>query len=129
VITIAIASGADMNRAHAARAQIEAIKSTYLPQDHTPSPGSLEATYVAWRVGFITTDRSLLKLNAVLSRVTSTQAFMKDVGNHLVSWGLNTPRQAVSVGLDLITPVMSEDAQAKFGGWVVLETASPVTPA
>ncbi len=118
VVTISVAPSADKETAAAAMARLATIGPS-----SDPNPA-----YKPWRVGFVTAGPSLAELEVVRSKVTTTEPWLNDVGKHLVSWGIDPVHHAVTVGVDLITPTISEDASSEFGGLVILETQEPALP-
>ncbi len=112
VITIWLAPGSDRNRSAAALAALSAIPSGDASND------------LAWRVGFEAGTRSLAQLDVVLTSVTSVQPWRSLVGDHLVSWGIDPVHQAVTAGVDLLTPAIAGEALRRFDGLVILDMAS-----
>ncbi len=117
VVTISIAPNADNSAAAAAMAEIARIG--------TQSDPHVGDGPKKWRAGFVTVGPSLSVLEVVRSKVPTAQPWRTDVGKHLVSWGIDPVHHAVNVGVDLITPTISEDASSEFGGLVILETSEP----
>jgi hypothetical protein len=78
-----------------------------------------------WRVGFVVAGPSLAALDAVVSEVTVSQPWTRDVGTKLVGWGIDEARHRVLIDVLEITPTISADARAAFGNLAILETAEP----
>jgi hypothetical protein len=120
LVTITIASKAGKDRVAAARAALTAVGASSDPKLDTPKQ---------WRVGFLTTGPSLAELDEVKRQVTTAEPWVKDTADHLTRWGIDPVYRAVAVGLDLITPTMSQDAVSTFGALAILQTAGRVEPA
>jgi hypothetical protein len=113
VVTIYIPAKADYQTARAARDQILAIR-PWISTNPVQNP---------WRVGFITEGPSLAELEVVQSKLTTAQPWVTDIGDHVVSWGIDATHHAVTVGVDVITPTVSHDALTQFGALVILQTS------
>lgn len=113
VITISVVPGADKSRVASASAHLVTAGSSSDPYD----------TNREWRIGFITAGPSLAKLNQIMSQVPNAEPWKTDVGGHLAFWGVDPLYHDVLVGLDLITPIMAQDALAEFDGLVILQTS------
>jgi hypothetical protein len=119
VATITIASKADNNRVAAARAALAAVS--------TSSDPKLDSKQ--WRIGFLTTGPSLAELDEVKRQVTTAEPWVKITADHLTRWGIDPVYRVVDVGLDLITPTISQEAVSTFGTLAILETAGRAAPA
>jgi hypothetical protein len=118
--TITIASKADKNRVATARAALAAVSTSSDPKLDTPKQ---------WRIGFLTTGPSLAELDEVKRQVTTAQPWVKDTADHLTRWGIDPVYRVVDVGLDLITPAISQEAVSTFGTLAILQTAGRNAPA
>jgi hypothetical protein len=120
LVTITIASKAGKDRVAAARAALNAVGASSDPKLDFAKQ---------WRVGFLTTGPSLAELDEVKSQVTTAEPWVKDTADHLTMWGIDPVYRAVAVGLDLITPTISQEAVSTFGTLAILRTEGRAAPA
>jgi len=80
----------------------------------------LQSSPKVWTIDYVVGGNSLATLDGVLERVASAEPWRTDVGEDIVSWGIDSRQHVVRVGLERIRPSVAAEAQQVFGDTVVL---------
>ena len=74
-----------------------------------------------WSLRIATSGPSLAVLDGVVSRVKSNQRWRENLGDNLISFGVDPSLHAVVVGVETITAKVIADARSAFGNLVVVK--------
>jgi hypothetical protein len=113
LVTIYVAPSANPSRLSLALAAVSVVG--------TPADPKQGAKPKRWSVKYATAGPSLAALDAVAQKVSSAQPWRTNVGDKLVSWGIDPARHVVVIGVETISPSIASDASSAFANLAVLE--------